>query len=895
MSKPDPLIAFFRDCLRDERSRSGIVNVFGSRVLNRHFVTGDEEATAHEFASLFIRPSIKGDLVQKARLRGRDTEFLYGTLFLAGRIGEGKIACPLLLYPIKTDHDDLALALDQVRINPALFSDLGLPQSAESDLLGLIGDGHLSAVSPVLLAKELRNHLPELEISALDSFPLLTTSGAVSEASEREGVSILPASCVLIVERSKNVAGLLQELEEMAVMNRENFSNPLRAFLDPEWPGSLTESEKGRPEFIPALLADAQLSLIESVNRADLTACQGPPGTGKSFTIAAAAAEQVLRGRSVLICCRTNEAADVLHEKIKALVPSSQLIVRAGRRRHLRRLLDKLTRLMAKKGMFPNKRHHDELDEQLSRAVEGIYGQEKWIEKEIDDALAKGSWFQSPPDSWWTRVRKWVHLKTFTGSPLLARVAGTFRELHEKRFKKAVAFNRSLHLKNQAAALADSGVIAVLRAYQKALRHRHSADQEKALHQLDPIPLLKILPVWITTTDDLHRVLPLKRDLFDLAIMDEATQCDLPSALPTLHRARRALITGDPKQLRHISFLSRERQNQLADFHQISQSQREELDYRDVSAIDRALSDVVGTSSHIVLNEHFRSLPDLIRFSNEHFYNGDLHLMREPEQLWREELPLQFLPVSGHRDSNGVNHAELDAAIRELTAFLNGTRQGSVGFLSPFRAQVDAFLHRLREKFSTQDVNTLIKKHHLVIGTGHSFQGDERDHVILSLAITGNCPAGARRFVERPDVFNVSITRARQSMSVIHSLDPDRLPPESLLLTYLRSEKGEVIPPKNPAPSLADLIPTLAAIGWQPVPRTTLAGVNIDLLIQNGSQLVAIDLIGTGGEEGCALPLAKALVLNRSGVPLIPLRIDEWLHRKGEVVELLHEFLPKLE
>jgi hypothetical protein len=63
------------------------------------------------------------------------------------------------------------------------------------------------------------------------------------------------------------------------------------------------------------------------------------------------------------------------------------------------------------------------------------------------------------------------------------------------------------------------------------------------------------LPIWIVTSLSARRALPLSPALFDLVIVDEASQCDIPSALPLLYRARRALIIGDPHQLRHISTL----------------------------------------------------------------------------------------------------------------------------------------------------------------------------------------------------------------------------------------------------------------------------------------------------------------------------------------------------
>ena len=894
MSRVNALIAFFRDCLREERSRAGIENLFANRVLNRAFLKGMEEATRDEFSAIALPERVKETLLNKFQLLRRDTEFLYVTMPVTGVKDGRKICCPLLLYPIRISDGGLFVSLEQVRINPAIFSVFGVPTSAESGFLDLIPDGSLGPVSPVLLAKELQTFLPDLDFTSLEFFPNLEGAGVVREAGAEGEVKVHSASAVVVCERSKNVAGLLQELEILAKMSPEMMSSPLRDFLNPVNDSLVSGADEGRPEFIPAMLSDSQLALVNSINAATITACQGPPGTGKSFSIAAAATEQILRGRSVLICCRSNEAADVLQEKLGEMVPSSQQVVRAGRKGHLRQLRRMVSRLMAKTEEVPGRLRHKNLEGQIKDAVRGIYRQEKWLRNEIEDGLEKGDWFENPPESWWLKVRKWIHVKRISHSPLLAQVAGTFRHLHKKRYEKAREYHRSLHRRNLGEALETPGVRAALGAYQKALAHRYASDQEKALHEIDPSELLKVFPVWITTTDDLHRVLPLTPGLFDLAIMDEATQCDLPSVLPVLYRAKRALITGDPKQLRHISFLSQKRHEELADLHQLTPRERVIFHYRKVSAIDRALEERMGTSSSVMLNEHFRSLPDLIRFSNETFYQGELHLMREAEIFQKDEEILTFERVDGRRDSQGVNRAEIEAALEICRRTVREGSKGSLGFLSPFRGQVNAFVRALRSELTPDELAILRKRNRLIAGTGHSFQGDERDGMILSLGVTNNCPAGVRRFVEREDVFNVAVTRARHWMVVCHSLDAGKLSADSLLRRYLKQPTGRVRG-KVEKTSLDDLLPTLEGLGWIAAPRRILSGVPVDLLIKSGDQMVAIDLVGTGGEEGEAVPVVKSLILMRSGVPLVPIRIDEWMHRRKDVLAYLGELLPKLE
>jgi len=894
MASTQQLISFFKDCLQEERSRSGVPNLFAGRVVKRTFLTGLDAVTASEFIAIPLSDGVKKSMANTARLRGRDTEFLYATLPIVGE-WEGKAyACPLLLYPIRITEDELFLELDQVRINPAIFAAFGVPSSAESSLLEYLSSGEIGPVIPALLGKEVQAYLPELDISRADDFPQLLASGEIRRATKREGLALLPASAVIISERSKNVAGLLNELDALATLPQGKLSMPVRALLDCGADDLVVKKNEGKPEYIPALLSGAQLALIESINAAPLTVCQGPPGTGKSFTIAAAATEQVLMGRSVLICCRTNEAANVLHEKLSEMIPNSQLIVRAGRRRHLKKLRDVITRLLGSYSTYIHGSEYRLLRKQLGKIVSDVFRHEKWLRKEVDEGLEKGEWFQTPPESWWIRARKWLHLKTLKSSPLLAEVAGTFRQLHQARLEKAKEFNIATHKKNILEALEEEKTRETLKTYLKSLKSRYAADQDEALQSLNPADLLRVCQVWITTTDDLHRVMPLKKELFDLAIVDEATQCDLPSAIPALMRANKVLIAGDPKQLRHISFLSEKRHDELAKQHGLDSEAVEKFHYRNVSLIDRGLEQVLGTDAFVFLNEHFRSLPELIRFSNERFYDGGMHLMREAEVLEGDLEALEIIEVNGVRDENGVNREEIKTAIEICQKVLDEPLPVSLGFLSPFRAQVEAFLNLITERLSPYEVELLIKRHQLVAGTGHSFQGAERDHMIVSLALDNNAPHGALRFAEREDVFNVAVTRSREKMSVIHSLQAHKLKRDSLLRDFLL-QGGACQKVDDKKPSLADLIPVLSAIGWTLVPRASLAGVPVDLLLVNKGKFLAVDLIGTPGEEGSAIPLAKMLLLDRSGVTLVPLRLDEWLHRKNEVIEFLHRLLPRSE
>src|SRR5205814_2962584 len=97
--------------------------------------------------------------------------------------------------------------------------------------------------------------------------------------------------------------------------------------------------------------------------------------------------------------------------------------------------------------------------------------------------------------------------------------------------------------------------LAALAALATALRSGRSA-RGVQLSRLRDDSLTDALPLWVGTLADIDDLLPPLEGLFDLVILDEASSIEQPLAAPALLRSRRAVIVGDPQQLRHASFLA---------------------------------------------------------------------------------------------------------------------------------------------------------------------------------------------------------------------------------------------------------------------------------------------------------------------------------------------------
>lgn len=132
-----------------------------------------------------------------------------------------------------------------------------------------------------------------------------------------------------------------------------------------------------------------------------------------------------------------------------------------------------------------------------------------------------------------------------------------------KRKQKSLATNILKNKRREALKelLRDENKRRRLKVHAKSLVANRKRLQTNILEEEDFRPLLEAFPCWCVTTYAVSDSLPLKPGMFDVAIIDEASQCDIASCFPILFRAKRAVIVGDDKQLPHLSFLEKQKNN----------------------------------------------------------------------------------------------------------------------------------------------------------------------------------------------------------------------------------------------------------------------------------------------------------------------------------------------
>lgn len=317
--------------------------------------------------------------------------------------------------------------------------------------------------------------------------------------------------------------------------------------------------------------------------------------------------------------------------------------------------------------------------------------------------------------------------------------------------------------------LGDYSSILQLIASANAGNQQLGRETFRRYYQLFP-QIASILPCWAVTSLSTRGRVPFVPNFFDLLVIDEASQCDIASALPLLFRARRAVVIGDPMQLRHISTLPKWQDQQLLSKHSLID------EYSGWAYSTRSLFDLASTlcrSEDIVsLRDHHRSHADIIEFSNAEFYGNSLGVatnyswLRRPD---KEGPAVRWIDTHGEviRPGMGgaVNDKEARAIFEEVRRLVNQGYRGSIGVVSPFRAQAN----RIRDLVhADNDLWARAGDNDFLVDVVHKFQGDERDVVLFSPVVSSGISDGALRFLRNTsNLFNVAITRARSALIVV--------------------------------------------------------------------------------------------------------------------------------
>ncbi len=297
--------------------------------------------------------------------------------------------------------------------------------------------------------------------------------------------------------------------------------------------------------------------------------------------------------------------------------------------------------------------------------------------------------------------------------------------------------------------------------------------------------ILALYPCWLLSPENVSNILPLKKNLFDVVIFDEASQVFIESTIPTIYRGRNIVVAGDAKQLRPSqTFMKR--------YLGADPDTKEDLSVQAALEVDSLLDLAVARYESANLNYHYRSrYEELINFSNAAFYQSHLQIAPNISGA-KDSRPIERHKVDGiWQDRKNREEAKrVVALIAEI--FKNRKHEESIGVItfnsdqqSCISDEMDAFAKRdpefrialTKERYRTENGEDTS----LFIKNLENVQGDERDIIIFSIGYAPNKEGklytnfGSLSTEGGENRLNVAITRAKSKIIVVTSIEPEDL------------------------------------------------------------------------------------------------------------------------
>ena len=311
--------------------------------------------------------------------------------------------------------------------------------------------------------------------------------------------------------------------------------------------------------------------------------------------------------------------------------------------------------------------------------------------------------------------------------------------------------------------------------------------------------IINLHPCVMMSPSTAAQYLPKKTDIFDVLIIDEASQMKPEQAFSLIARCKQMIIVGDQKQLPPSSRFEKD--------YSTDEILEDDVDVEYSESILELADKVIGSKNALSLGWHYRSRhTSLIDFSNYYFYDNKLTVFASNNVGSK----VVHKPVDNSQYRGGINLPEVKAVMDALLEQVKSDKEKSIIIATMNQQQesevtlaLEAELqnNKMLRDFDTKHQGNLDE---LVVKKLEDIQGDERDVVIISTVygpdadgkITQmfgdiNKANGHRRL-------NVLFTRAKHKVILVTSLKSSNIKESKregpqILKKYLEyAEKGEI-------------------------------------------------------------------------------------------------------
>ena len=418
----------------------------------------------------------------------------------------------------------------------------------------------------------------------------------------------------------------------------------------------------------------------------------------------------------------------------------------------------------------------------------------------------------------------------------------------------------------------------------------------------------KAVPCWIMPISKAFETLNPKENLFDVVIIDEASQSDITN-LPIFYMGKKIIVVGDDKQVSpDVIGLDLEKINHLQEMKIKGKIKNYELYTNGKSIYEIADT----TFPSLMLKEHFRCVPDIIGFSNMLSYDSKILPLRD---YGSSNLVPAFInyKVDGRRSEyNKTNIVEAQNIIALLKACLNnkeydGKTFGIISLLGDEQVKVIKDL-----LFKYVDQND-IEERNITVGNSANFQGDERDVIFISLVDSSkeyyDGPL-SRKGEGNNDIFkkryNVAVSRAKDQIWIVNSLDQTNDLKEGdlrkKLLDYADNPrsfefKKEEIKGKSESVFEEQVALKLTSEGYHIVQQYKVGSFRIDIVAIYGDKKIAIECDGDqfhSSDEQVFNDVQRQQILERSGWKFIRIKGSDYFRNPDLEMKNVFSKLNKL-
>lgn len=525
-------------------------------------------------------------------------------------------------------------------------------------------------------------------------------------------------------------------------------------------------------------------------------------------------------------------------------------------------------------------------------------GGQKWATRLRSQVLSATGDDEALPVSWreawnWARIKN--HLASIEARSELLTLAQRRRDLEKvlaQQYEQLVAKSAWLQTKAQASAR----VLSALESYRVAIRKigqgtgpnatRYRRDAQKAM-----LDAQGAIPCWVMSHAKVSESMPAQLGVFDLVIVDEASQSDL-WALPAILRGKKILVVGDDKQVSPSGgFISAAKILALRERFLSDQPYGRDL------TPEKSLYDIASTvfaAERVMLAEHFRCVQPIIAYSNKTFYKNQIRPLRVPKASERIDPPLVDVFIEqGVRDTRDVNKMEAEFIASEIEAILRDPklRNRTIGVVSLLGPDQAKYIYNL--VVSRVDVSEL-ERRKFACGDAYVFQGSERDIMFLSMVAdhSKHHALSGQVFEQR---FNVAASRARDRMYLVRSVKLGELSMSDVRRTLVEHFSAPLDDAEGEQTLIAlcesgferDVYSSLIDLGYRVTPQVKSGAYRIDMVVEGANDMrLAVECDGDEfhGPDRWPADMQRQRILERAGWVFWRCFASTWSMRKDDVL-----------